>query len=179
MEISKFLLCALAQAVLTASSMAQTPVVDPSSQQIIDALKPVKTRSFRNLGVRQAGRDSVSQGESAAQPSIDLAIQFEFGSSRITRASQKILDTLAVALTAPELADMRFRIEGHTDSKGAPAYNQKLSQARADEVKRTLVKHRIAADRLVPEGKAATEPLNRNDTTAPENRRVRIVHLEL
>ncbi len=33
------------------------------------------------------------------------------------------------------------RIEGHTDSKGAPAYNQKLSEQRAASVKNWLVEH--------------------------------------
>lgn len=164
--------------------MAQTPVANPSSQQIIDALKPHKTRSIRNLGVREAahGEQSANGASSPATPlkpaSIDLAIQFEFDSSRITPASQKILDTLAAALTAPELANLQFRIEGHTDSRGQPAYNQKLSQARADEVKRSLIALQITGTRLVTEGKGASEPLNRADTTAAENRRVRIVSLE-
>lgn len=159
---------------------AQTPVADPSSQQIIDALKsPPKTRSLRNLGVRESGQATDNTASIPSKPaSIDLAIQFDFNSSRITPASRKILDALGGALSSPELANMRFRVEGHTDSKGQPAYNQKLSQARADEVKRTLVARHIGDQRLITEGKAASEPLNRTDTTAAENRRVRIVSLE-
>lgn len=170
-------------------SMAQTPVADPTAAQIIDALKPAKTRGLRNLEVKEAApaQPSANAAVPGAAPaasapmqpaSIDLAIHFEFDSSRITAASKKILDALATALAAPELAASRFRIEGHTDNKGPATHNQKLSQARADEVKRTLVARRIAEDRLVAEGKGASAPVNRDRPAAAENRRVRIVSLE-
>lgn len=113
-----------------------------------------------------------------AAASIDLALQFEFNSDRITPASQKTLEALAQALLAPELSQSRFRIEGHTDSKGLASYNQRLSRMRADQVKRILVKHRVGAERLVAQGMGSTAPINPNDSTAPENRRVRIVSLD-
>jgi OOP family OmpA-OmpF porin len=69
-------------------------------------------------------------------------------------------------------------IEGHTDNVGDAAYNQKLSQRRADSVKRYLVEEfGIAADRLVANGLGESQPVASNDT--PEgrqrNRRVQLV----
>jgi outer membrane protein OmpA-like peptidoglycan-associated protein len=179
--------------------MAQAPVAEPSSQQIIDALKPAKTRGMRNLGVKEAEPEAPSVNAPASQAapapssapaaqvastvpvkpaSIDLAIQFEFGSSQVSASSRKTLDALSAALAAPELATLRFRIEGHTDSKGRAAYNRKLSEERANEVKRILVSRKIAGSRLVAEGKGSSQPLNEADPAASENRRVRIVGLE-
>lgn len=110
--------------------------------------------------------------------SIDLAIQFGFNSNQILPESQKMLEQLAQALISPDLAGMRFLIEGHTDGKGLASYNQKLSQLRAEQVKRILVKYKVAPARLVAEGKGSSEPLNANNIEAPENRRVRITSLE-
>lgn len=162
---------------------AQEPVGNPSAQDIIDALSPPVTRSFRNLSVRpnnQGQKDSSAeaQTDSNVSNSIDLAIQFEFNSAAVSRDSKKILETLADALASPRLAQSTFQIEGHTDSKGKASYNQTLSQARANEVKRFLTARNISKERLVALGKGSSEPLNRTDTTASENRRVRIISLE-
>lgn len=110
-------------------------------------------------------------------PSIDLALQFEYNSAKMTRDSQKTLVELAKALASPELAKLHFLVQGHTDGKGLAAYNMKLSQARAEQVKRLLVQNKIAATRLTAEGKGATEPLDANNIEAAENRRVRIISL--
>lgn len=110
-------------------------------------------------------------------PSIDLALQFEYNSARMTRDSQKTLVELAKALASPELSKLHFLVQGHTDGKGLPAYNLKLSQQRAEQVKRLLVQNKIAASRLTAEGKGASEPLDANNIEAAENRRVRIISM--
>lgn len=178
------------------ATFAQTPTAEPSSQQIIDALKPSRTRGMRNLGVKQAeaeveassnaqSNEAVNQtpptsnsSASSVSGSIDLAIQFEFNSSKVSPASRKVLEELSVALASSELASMKFRIEGHTDSRGSIAYNLKLSAARADEVRRVLIRQHVAADRMYAIGKGSSQPLNTDNPAAPENRRVRIVSLE-
>ena len=110
-------------------------------------------------------------------PSIDLALQFEYNSAKMTRDSHKTLLELAKALASPELAKLHFLVQGHTDGKGLPAYNMKLSQQRAEQVKRLLVQNKIAATRLTAEGKGASEPLDANNIEAAENRRVRIISM--
>lgn len=110
-------------------------------------------------------------------PSIDLALQFEYNSAKMTRDSHKTLVELAKALASPELAKLHFLVQGHTDGKGLPAYNMKLSKLRAEQVKRLLVQNKIAATRLTAEGKGASEPLDANNIEAAENRRVRIISM--
>ena len=83
-----------------------------------------------------------------------------------------------------ERAKGMVRIEGHTDSKGAPAHNQPLSERRADSVRRWLVEREGLANlKFKIEGFAATRPVVPN--TKPDgsddpdgrqkNRRVEIV----
>lgn len=65
---------------------------------------------------------------------------------------------------------------GHTDSIGAPAYNQKLSVRRANAVKDYLVKHGVDPKNVFAEGKGETKPIASNKTKAgrAKNRRVDI-----
>jgi OOP family OmpA-OmpF porin len=59
-------------------------------------------------------------------------------------------------------------IQGHTDSTGPKAWNDTLSQMRADSVKDFLVANGIAASRLTAKGYGSSDPIDSNDT--PEGR---------
>src|SRR5690606_39121260 len=77
-------------------------------------------------------------------------------------------------------ADLRIRIEGHTDNVGNPDFNQKLSERRATAVKTFLEKeYGIDGSRLEAQGFGDTRPVASNDT--PEgrqaNRRAELVKL--
>jgi OOP family OmpA-OmpF porin len=65
-------------------------------------------------------------------------------------------------------------VAGHTDSVGPDAYNQKLSQRRADAVKQVLVKDGVAANRVTSVGYGESRPVADNATEAGRavNRRV-------
>ena len=67
-------------------------------------------------------------------------------------------------------------VEGHTDSVGTDAYNQKLSHRRADAVRQYLVKHGIPANRVTTEGFGESRPVASNDTAdgRAQNRRVEL-----
>ena len=179
----------------------------PSAQEMVEALKP-RTRSLRNLIVIEtppaantgaganaaasapagapaagtagaaAGPVAVATDPPAAAPSLSMAIRFDFDSARLRPEGAAVLDRLATALQTDALKDSRFLIEGHTDAKGGIDYNQRLSQLRADEVRRYLMAHGLAAQRLSAVGKGAQEPANPAEPGAAVNRRVRIVNLE-
>jgi OOP family OmpA-OmpF porin len=79
------------------------------------------------------------------------------------------------SLLLPQLANMHFRIEGHTDSVGGRAGNLILSQRRAQAVADYLVAMGVARDRLEINGYGPDRPLPGTRGTAGENRRVEAV----
>ena len=65
-----------------------------------------------------------------------------------------------------------IRVEGHTDTKGAEDYNQKLSEKRAESVKNAMVQKAVAPSRISTIGYGESQPISSNDAL---NRRVTIV----
>jgi len=161
MAASALLACGLAL-----PAAAQT--VTPSASEMIEKLTPApRTRSLRNLTV-----------EAVAPPSLSLQIQFDFDSARVRPESREALVNLSLAMKSDKLANAKFAVEGHTDAKGRADYNLKLSQQRADAVRAFLKAEGVDDTRLAATGKGSSEPANKDDPMAAENRRVRIVNLE-
>jgi len=67
-------------------------------------------------------------------------------------------------------------VEGHTDSVGTDAYNQRLSQRRAASVREYLVAHGVSASRLSVAGFGEAKPVASNTTAdgRAQNRRVEL-----
>ena len=80
-------------------------------------------------------------------------------------------DVLGVMNSYPKIP---FMIEGHTDSSGPKAFNQKLSELRAMSVKEYLVDNGITSSRLMTVGYGEDKPAASNNTRKGriENRRV-------
>lgn len=92
---------------------------------------------------------------------------FAFDSSVIKKEFYPVLDETKLIFDA--YPAMTVQIDGHTDSVGTDAYNQKLSERRANAVMKYLVNEvGIAADRLTAVGHGEAKPAYPNDT--PENR---------
>ncbi|MFI4981932.1 MAG: OmpA family protein, partial [Nevskiales bacterium] len=106
------------------------------------------------------------------QSVIIRAVDFEFNKAQLTAPAQQTLDGVATALSAQP--GLYVEIQGHTDSIGAAAYNQKLSQKRADAVKAYLVSKGVNASELTAKGYGKTKPIASNDTDEgrAQNRRV-------
>ena len=104
---------------------------------------------------------------------ITEQIHFEFNKARILPDSDKLLTAIADVMKG-HLELKKISIEGHTDNKGAAAYNQKLSQQRADSVMKWLTDHGIDKSRLVAKGFGMTKPIadNKTDEGREANRRV-------
>jgi len=106
-------------------------------------------------------------------------VQFDTGKATIKSASNPLLDEVAQVLTQhPEMT--KVEVQGHTDNRGSAALNKKLSQARADSVRKALVQRGIAAERLVTKGYGPDKPIDENSTDEgrQKNRRVQFVILE-
>ena len=99
-------------------------------------------------------------------------INFKFDSSVIEPNSEQILNQAVDALNRTKAVDVR--IEGHTDSTGPDAYNQKLSERRANAVKNYLVSHGIDSSVLTTQGMGEGHPVATNTTRDGryQNRRV-------
>jgi outer membrane protein OmpA-like peptidoglycan-associated protein len=78
--------------------------------------------------------------------------------------------------TLKKYDDTDILIEGHTDNTGEDAYNQKLSEHRADAVENFLVTQGIQDSRVTTKGYGESQPLDSNDTEIgrQKNRRVEV-----
>jgi outer membrane protein OmpA-like peptidoglycan-associated protein len=114
------------------------------------------------------------------KPNIDLEITFEYNSAIITQQAVPTLRTLGHALANKELAGATFVIAGHTDAYGGEAYNQTLSERRAEAVKDFLAGHfNLSRDQLLAIGFGKSQLKNPTSPLAAENRRVQIVNTEI
>ncbi len=98
-------------------------------------------------------------------------IHFEINKAHLRKESLNILD--AILLQLKKQPSVKLEIRGHTDSSGTKAYNQKLSERRADAVMEYLIKGGISPSRLTSQGYGETKPIASNKTRAgrKKNRR--------
>ena len=149
----------------------EPPPADIDYSPIPEDSTPGCTHSNPQDDVDCPDRDIVKVGET--EITVLKSIEFEFDSAVITRASYPILDKVAQALTDnPDIEIVEVR--GHTDERGADAYNLDLSDRRAAAVVTYLVGKSIAADRLTSQGFGSTMPLDlhHNEPAWTKNRRV-------
>jgi outer membrane protein OmpA-like peptidoglycan-associated protein len=123
--------------------------------------------------------------ESATEIRIELAadVLFDFDKATIKPEAATALHNVA-EIIKDKGKGRTVRIEGHTDGKGSAAYNQKLSQLRAESVKRWLAeKEGLGQFKMTTKGFGASKPVapntNNDGSDNPEgrqkNRRVEIV----
>jgi outer membrane protein OmpA-like peptidoglycan-associated protein len=108
------------------------------------------------------------------QEKIELRqkVFFDTNKATIQPRSFPLLDEIANVLRSRPT--MTVRIEGHTDSRGKKAHNQKLSAARAGSVRQHLVGLGIDPSRMDAQGYGPDQPIETNKTAAgrEKNRRV-------
>ena len=102
---------------------------------------------------------------------------FEFDKSSLTAGAKDTLQT--VVTTLKNFPDAKIEIQGHTDWIGTEAYNQALSERRANSVRDYLVSQGIAWSRITTIGYGETQPVATNETAVgrAENRRVVIIEV--
>jgi len=157
-------------------SLSTTPARDPAATaaegRLVDSLRNRRTRSL-SLGEREE-----IATVAADKPNIDLEITFDYNSADISAPSLPNVQALGKALSDPNLKGSTFMVAGHTDAAGGEAYNQDLSERRADTIKRYLVDHfGIASNDLITVGYGKSKLKNPNAPMDQANRRVQVVNL--
>lgn len=100
---------------------------------------------------------------------------FDFDRSTLNGTGREVID--AVAAQAKKRNDLRhIMLVGHTDKSGSDAYNQRLSQRRADAVRAALAERGVDVDLLQTSARGEKDPMveTPNNTREPANRRVEI-----
>ncbi len=108
---------------------------------------------------------------------VTTGILFDVNKATIKPESMGVINEVAKMMK--EHPELNFSIEGHTDSDGSEANNQKLSEQRAASVKETLTSLGVEASRMETKGLGESVPVSNN--TSPEgkanNRRVEFIKI--
>lgn len=101
-------------------------------------------------------------------------VNFDFDKSNIRSDARVILDEAIRILQGEGRVDIVA--EGHTDATGPDAYNESLSQRRANSVRDYLVSGGIDASRITVKGYGESQPVASNSTAEgrAQNRRVEL-----
>lgn len=149
------------------------PTVNAAETKFVEKIRGRSTRSL----------SSAEREEIAAmvkdKPKIDLEINFDYNSADISAKSLPSVQALGRALTNNDLKGSTFVVAGHTDAAGGDAYNQDLSERRADSIKRYLVdKYGINGTDLVTVGYGKSKLKDPSQPLAEVNRRVQVVNMD-
>jgi outer membrane protein OmpA-like peptidoglycan-associated protein len=149
------------------------PAPNPAEAKIIDSVRGRTTRSLSN-----AEREEIAT-IAKDKPNIDLTITFDYNAADISAKSLPEVQKLGRALTNDNLKGSTFLLAGHTDAVGGEAYNQELSERRADSIKRYLMdNYHITAGDLVTVGYGKSKLKDSSQPLAEVNRRVQVVNME-
>src|SRR5690625_1602533 len=143
----------------------------------IDASSSIDREIIETL--TEFNAEEVDEGTKLTLPEDIL---FDFDSADLRADVNEAIDKL-VQLAEETDTSETITIIGHTDSRGADDYNQKLSEGRAQAVLDALVNKNVAEERLEAIGKGASEPIAENThsdgSDNPEgrqkNRRVEVI----
>ncbi len=111
----------------------------------------------------RASRPAKEKGVAATEKKLLAMVHFDFDKQNIKKIYVPVLDQhVAYLKEHPELPVI---VEGHTDYMGTDEYNQKLSERRADAVRRYLVEKGIVSSRIQVMGYSEYQPIADNKTS--------------
>ena len=134
------------------------------AQALLDA-RDAQIKQLRGLNAKQTERGTlVTFGD----------VLFDFDQASLKANSRDSITTLANYLI--KNPDRKVIVEGYTDSEGSAAYNQGLSERRANAVKNALVRAGVDPSRIVAQGYGKEYPVASNATNSgrAQNRRVEV-----
>ena len=151
------------------SELQRTPMSTRTPEAPPKAVEtPAPARPAPSKPVSEMERRLVTTG------SIRLEnIYFETNSARLLPESEATLNEAGEVLE--KFADLQIEIEGHTDTRGSSAHNQRLSQSRSESVRQYLLdRFKLSPGNYSAKGYGETRPetRERNDEELLRNRRV-------
>ena len=158
----------------TSLRLAHQPAVEGEMLTLERTMQRDLVPAQHIVSTLQKGLETRSLG---VLPAIDVRVHFAFDSAALTTQGERQAHEIGQALAAPGLQEQRFRLIGHTDSRGDDAYNERLSSARALAVQQYVLKRfGLLPERVVVEGRGKRELLYRAATEEAHalNRRVEI-----
>ena len=160
----------------------------PAPDWLENALKNIRTRYYRSgmtadaiASALQADAQMREERRFTIRPGVNIPVQFEFDRSELNISGVRQVAELGEALTRDSIRSWSFLLVGHTDKRGPPAYNQILSERRAQSVREELERQYPAlVRRLKTEGRGESELLYDGDTDTEHmlNRRVKVTLIE-
>jgi len=144
------------------------------TRQAQEELKDSEKRTAAALA-ELATLASLKEEERGLVVTLSGSVLFKSAESTLLPNAQVKLDQVANALLA--IRARNLIVEGHTDSQGSNAYNQGLSQRRAEAVRDYLVQKGYPADHIQARGRGEGSPIANNASAEgrANNRRVEIV----
>ncbi|HEX7828496.1 MAG TPA: OmpA family protein [Thermoanaerobaculia bacterium] len=145
-------------------------VVGAATGAIVGAMMDKQERELRQI----EGIDVTRTDEDELKVTVNNEILFDFNSAALRSSSRDELREMASVFN--RYGDTTIAVQGHTDSVGSNAYNQRLSERRASSVSNYLEDLGVRSSRIDSYGYGESRPKSSNDTASgrQRNRRVEI-----
>jgi len=159
MRLARAAVCALALGFFCGAPLAQSLLDQPPSRwQVPPTLTPSATAAASSP--RRAPESPIETAPAIAKVTLDAGVLFEFDTTELRPEGRAALDDFVGSLEGATLG--MIRAVGHADRLGSEAYNQILSEDRADAVKAYLVGKGFESHRVHSEGRGAAQPVTKD-----------------
>jgi outer membrane protein OmpA-like peptidoglycan-associated protein len=154
----------LALAITGCGNKLSQPMPGPTPES--RAAQPGAAQSTLNTGGQAGGplvpatRPMTTQGAAppmaaAPAPAREFTVYFDFNKSTLTSSGHDVIKHAAAAAQQGSIA--HITVTGHTDTVGSADFNQRLSERRADTVRKALIAAGVPANEITARGVGKTE----------------------
>lgn len=158
-RIGRAAVCALALGFVSGAPLAQSVLDEPPSRwQAPPTLTPPPTATAAASSPRRAPERMIEK------VMLDADVLFDYDTSELRPEGRAALDDFIDSLKGATLG--KIRAVGHADRLGSEAYNQILSEDRAEAVKAYLAGNGIELRRIHAEGRGAAQPVTKRGECA-------------
>ena len=148
------------------------PVIEEDEAEPLIAAAVAEEIAAEEVTAETEASESSAPESIADVDVVVAAIGFALNSADISPSGKATLDQLAADFS--QFPQAQLEVQAHTDSQGSEAYNQALSQRRAEAVQAYLVEQGVKAEQLTAVGYGESQPRasNNNAEGRAQNRRV-------